>query len=100
MPRLVLFKNNVTSVTNPIEPISTLYPNPVNNIINIKLENGTNDIYNALINDLSGKKILSIPGLILQNNLISINVSQLGKGNYFLTLSTYNFNKTYKLIKD
>jgi len=75
-----------------------LYPNPAENIIMI------NNIYsetNISIYDILGKNYKSIQINNFENNSISVNVSKLDKGIYFLRIEDINSQllKTLRLIK-
>ena len=75
-----------------------LYPNPAENIIMI------NNIYsetNISIYDILGKNYKSIQINNFENNSISVNVSNLDEGIYFLRIEDINSQllKTLRLIK-
>jgi len=73
---------------------SKLYPNPVNNILNIKLPYNTNSevsIYNIL-----GKKIMSKSFSRLTNQ---IDISNLNSGMYLVTIKTETAIVTKKIVK-
>ena len=71
----------------------TLYPNPVTNVLNVKIENNFENLNYRLI-DVEGKIINQ--GLI-NENITSINVEHLSKGIYFIKVSD---NTAIKFIKD
>lgn len=72
-----------------------IYPNPSNNIFNIKL-NQQNDKFNYVVSDLSGKVILK------RNNITEtqhkIDMTSYSAGIYFLNINTQNGSVTKKLI--
>ena len=78
-----------------IENIS-IYPNPVNNILNINI--GSNSDLNYSIFNITGQTI--IKG-IFDNSINGIDFSTLSEGIYFLKVFDTQLNKqnTYKLIK-
>ncbi|STD05580.1 DUF7619 domain-containing protein [Chryseobacterium carnipullorum] len=69
----------------------TIYPNPVQNILNIQSKN---TVIKAEIYDANGRMIISasVTGS-------SINVSELTKGNYIIKLFTKDKTVTHKFIK-
>ncbi len=85
-----------------IEPTTseTLYPNPSNGLVNIKLSNQAIESYSIQIKDINGNNVMIIPNIISQNNLITFNIQQLQKGAYFLTLSSNKTIQNFKLIKE
>lgn len=76
-----------------------IYPNPTDNILNIKL------IENVLVNSIElfdnyGKKILNIDKHISEkNNNVSAGLKFLDNGTYFLKITTIKEIKFYKIIK-
>ncbi len=73
-----------------------IYPNPAREIVNIKFNNGNDDI-NLNIYDIFGKLVLNNRGE-LQNNTIQIDVSLLTSGVYFLEFGNNTDKVTKKLI--
>jgi len=72
----------------------TIYPNPSNNIINLK--NNTNAIIeNIKINDLTGKIVFSS-----KNNLSEISIQNFETGIYILSIKSENKIYNYKLVKN
>lgn len=72
----------------------TLYPNPTANIL--YLANAENlAIENILVNDLSGKTVLSQKG-----NIPQLNVSQLPNGMYFVNITANTGTANLKFIKE
>lgn len=75
------------------EPDVIIYPNPANEILNIKT---TNDLESLVIYDVSGRKVYSIAGA--SNTL---DVAKLSSGTYFLKIDEKGgYTKTLKFIKD
>ena len=70
----------------------TVYPNPVNDVLNLQINNIAS-IKNVKIFDLQGK-------LLLQSTNETINVSELSKGIYIIKVSTENGETTKKFIKN
>lgn len=69
-----------------------LYPNPVNNVLNIASKNGLN-VNEVRITDLSGKVVKT------QKDVSSINVSDLATGTYIIDVTTNEGRATSKFIK-
>lgn len=70
----------------------SIYPNPVQNVINI---NGNKNLTKLLITDISGKVVKSI-----DNPSASTDVSTLNKGNYIVSIiSNDGAKQSYKIIK-
>jgi len=69
------------------DEVVTVYPNPVNNILNVKLSNPNIQIEKLRLTDVSGKIIYS------HQNTKAINVNGFSKGLYFLSIET-NTGKT------
>jgi len=74
-----------------------VYPNPVNNIVNISLTSRTLDfeISKIDITDINGRIVKQIDGDVRE-----INVSDLTSGVYFLNIDTENGKSTKKIIKN
>lgn len=77
----------------------SLYPNPATAILNISgdlkiLENSLVEI-----SDVTGKKVYNSRNVFSDNNA-SINIENLSKGIYLLTISKNGVKKSYKFIKD
>ncbi len=71
-----------------------IYPNPSNGIIFLK-NNLNDDIQNIYIIDLTGKIVLN-----LKSNLSQINVQNLEKGIYILSIKSENKIYNYKIVKN
>jgi Secretion system C-terminal sorting domain len=87
--------NNTCVLSNPIHAtatIFTLYPNPTQDLLNIRLSNSEMvkevTVYNAL-----GQKLLTI------NHSTIIDVSTLSQGTYFIRVETDNEKETQPFIK-
>lgn len=70
-----------------------VYPNPVNDIFTIELENGNQAI--ITITDIQGKELKTLE----VSNTTEINISGLAVGVYYLQIQTDNQQKTIKLLK-
>ena len=72
----------------------TIFPNPVNNILTIKIPENTS-ISNISITDLTGKKVLE-----QNNNSTTVNVEKLQNGIYLLQIVSEGKTATSKFIKN
>ncbi|WP_333808863.1 T9SS-dependent choice-of-anchor J family protein [Flavobacterium sp.] len=77
------FKNNFS-----------IYPNPVNNVLNISLKNEMT-INSLSITDLNGRVVVSI-----NSSSTSIDVSNLSSGVYFVSIETNEGKGTSKFVKN
>lgn len=76
-------------------PEFMVYPNPANDILNIKAKNKT-EIASIKIYDLSGKLTLSVPNA---NGISTLNISSLDAGNYLLCIDSDKGKSENKFIK-
>ena len=72
-----------------------LFPNPVDQILHIKLSNNSEDS-NLTIYNILGKVVMEQK---INNTVNSIDVSSLASGLYILSIQTRNASKTFKFIK-
>ena len=72
----------------------SVYPNPVNNVVNIKVDN--TDSFNIELFDMSGKLLLTQNG---NTNLTTLNVSDFSKGQYIVRVSQNNNIVIRKIVK-
>ncbi len=76
-----------------------LFPNPANNSIQISLQNTAETMDSISITDISGKNIRNLKSI--QSNQLTIDVSELAKGIYFVEIITQNgLKQTKKIIKE
>ena len=73
----------------------SLYPNPVNDIINIETKNSI-DVKSMAVYDILGQIIIAVPNAKTVSN---IDVSKLSTGNYFLKMNTNKGTSNVKFIK-
>lgn len=78
-----------------------LYPNPANNKLNIKFNfNATNELYVSVYNYLGEIEIIKYVDIsTIYNNVLSLDISNLKKGNYFVIINSNNSLKKLKFIK-
>lgn len=78
-----------------LQPVSfTVYPNPVQDYLNINTAN--KDEYTINVYDISGKKLYSTQG----SELVQISLENYGSGVYILELRNKSFIKTVKVVKE
>ena len=85
----ILLSTNNNILTDNI----SIYPNPVNDILNIKSKD--NQKISFVITDINGREIIS-----KTSNDNNINVSNLKKGIYFVKITNDNSSITKKIIKN
>ncbi|PKP48801.1 MAG: secretion protein [Bacteroidetes bacterium HGW-Bacteroidetes-12] len=84
-----------TSVSENSNVVQQIYPNPIVNEVTVQLNQLENYFYS--INDISGKTLINGQSNDFQ---LTINVSSLNKGIYFLTIITTNNQKSiHKIVK-
>ncbi len=78
---IVVLKDN-----NALAPGSiTIYPNPVKNMLNVKIASSANDKIMLLITDINGKTIINnATNTGRGESIIQVNISHLSAGTYFL----------------
>lgn len=93
------FSGFPVSVVDSKEILVNVYPNPFEDIINIKMQNVTENTYYE-ITDIFGKKITS--GVMNQNLTLDINLGEIPQGFYILSIKNdYNQNLfSQKIIKN
>ncbi|MEN9302102.1 MAG: hypothetical protein RL264_531 [Bacteroidota bacterium] len=83
----------VLSVNETVNTLFSVYPNPANELINIKLANGTNG--SVVITDLSGKTVATST---IEGNMTAVSTSNLNNGVYMVTVTTGNSTTTEKVV--
>ena len=74
-----------------------VYPNPSNGIINLRIDNNDNNIISLSLIDITGRKVWQnkIAGLQINE---PVNLTSVGKGYYFLRISTQKATATKSII--
>jgi PKD repeat protein len=92
------------SITVGVEEISTitalnLFPNPANNEANIEISISSNAIISLQMYDINGKVVISssVTELNQGQNKISIDLSAVPAGIYYVQITSESFNKIAKL---
>ncbi len=78
--------SDVFSIHLPLNTKFTVYPNPVQNNITIRLSDNANTTIPLQITDLAGR-VLFTKKVIATNGLINVNASSLSNGTYFVRLT-------------
>jgi len=93
-----IFKNSYSN--NAIEIIS-IFPNPVIDLVSIRLKVNKTDSYHIKLYDLSGKEVLSntayLPGNI--EDTVSFDLKDLNSGMYFCIVFNEKENIVFKILK-
>lgn len=85
------------SVEEPAEAIFSVYPNPTKDIININLEG--NDEARILMFDHLGKAVLNLTKQSTSGSILTIDLSNLPSGVYFVQMTNGGETSTQKVIK-
>ncbi len=88
------FCNSLLNVPEPVNPTVKIFPNPAGDQVFIQFDREENA--NVMITDLTGKICLEQD---LSGNLLTLDISALRNGLYFLTVRTGNRTSTIKLNK-
>ena len=96
----ITFTNSISEV-NPVFNSIKVFPNPVNDILNIKFTDTKSARYKLEIFDTTGKLLISNSlDSHSGENLFNIDVSKLPKAVYYFSLKTDNISvKNYKFVK-
>lgn len=95
----ILSESNCSSTLSIVEfnhnNAITIFPNPINQVLEIKRKNESVSINNLKLYSISGKLIMEKKG----DHANILNVSQLAKGIYFLNVKVRNSILNFKVIK-
>ncbi len=80
------------SVSENITSVMGVYPNPVNDVIYLQSSQIITSETNVVVFDALGRKILNLQGN--NSNVMSLNVSHLSKGLYFINITETESQKT------
>jgi hypothetical protein len=88
---------NTTNIRH--SPYFTAIPNPSNDILNIRVNNDEQSLFQGVLCDMSGKKILETPSL-KPNETVRINVRDIPAGMYFLFIRDIegNYLESKKIV--
>jgi hypothetical protein len=92
--------NSITSISENDRPIElNVYPNPSNNTVKISSESLSDYVSSISVVNVDGKLIESYENLVPNNKTISLDISNLNEGVYFLKIDNDNKITIKKLIK-
>ncbi len=74
----------------------TVYPNPTNGLVSIRLKDNTTGIDQVVVCDVLGKKIKTNS---FKSSNVMLDLSDLNKGVYFIKLQSGELEKTIKVVK-
>ena len=77
------------------DSLFSVYPNPVNDILNINSKNSI-EVQSIDIYDMLGQIIIAVPNA---TSVTKVDVSKLATGNYFLIMNTDKGSSNMKFIK-
>ena len=85
----------VEEIATPKENSFVLYPNPAEDIVNIRLDKTGQ--YNVVLSDINGRQ-LTTKNINTLSNDFAIDVRNYSRGLYFLTLTNSEYTLTQKFI--
>ncbi len=92
--------SDIISIKTKTEPNISIYPNPVEDIINIEIKSNEDNVVTISINDLSGKEVFSTKNTTTKDgNIIPLNIGFLEKGIYLITINDNNTVYKQAIIK-
>jgi hypothetical protein len=81
--------------------IAALYPNPTKDIIRLSLVSSRNEKVNISVIDITGKEVKRLnSGVVAGDNNITVDVSSLASGTYYIRLTAGTETKTARIIKN
>ena len=89
--------SDVFTIHIPLNTKFTVYPNPVQNNLSIRLNENSNKSMMLQITDLAGKVLLS-KNVVTMNGLINVNTSNINNGTYFVRLMLNDEILTAKVV--
>ncbi|MFT4752980.1 MAG: PKD repeat protein [Salibacteraceae bacterium] len=87
----------VTGINNLIKLDAKVYPNPVNDVLNIEFDTSVSGENRVTVMDITGKVITNVT--VGATNLMQVNTSGLEEGVYLLTIESNGQKSTYKVVK-
>ncbi len=91
--------------TNGIENLSAsvkgeAYPNPASTLLNLKFDMGASALQaDVRVFDIAGKELIAMPTEITSDKIVSLNITSLPSGVYFVRVTTNESNQVVKFIK-
>jgi hypothetical protein len=98
-----------TAISNALANVSTgikeskikrtvISPNPSGNEIRLTFQSLIKEKLDVEIFNYLGQKVMAFTDILLDNNEVKLNTTQLSNGNYFLRLNSGEFNETQKIV--
>jgi len=100
---LVVVDSSVSIAENLTELITTTYPNPVKDILNISIESKSNQMLDIVLYDIMGRELLTKKLLLnIGNNIYELNILEinLSDGIYYIKLNGSDYSLTHSFIVD
>lgn len=77
----------------------SIYPNPANSMVNVKINSNNNELINYTLSDMTGRVIeQGVWNSNSSNSSFTLNISEVTKGAYLLTLSTKDGLGSYPIL--
>lgn len=92
---------NCTGFEEPsASPIFRIFPNPASENVTIEIDKKISGNCNLILFDFTGCKVMDLQRIVPSGNRISLDLSGLRKGLYFLRVQVGESNSTLKLIRN
>lgn len=91
--------HNPQNINTPLNSVELIYPNPCDDVVNCKFARGTQGTYQVEISDFVGRTIKKEVFELQTKNMVSIQTSELEKGNYIFKISSPDMVKSYIIEK-
>ena len=88
--------NGIYQISN--NHVFSLYPNPVKNTLNISNSNAADIIVNIAITDINGANVYHENQVNLNSKPVSIDISNLGNGVYFVSIFNNQIRQQQKIV--
>lgn len=94
------FDNSGTGIKAITQPGLEYYPNPVKDVLTLKLPKSITTLYSIIVTNVNGQAMKCSPPTINNNNELTINVSALSPGIYFLQYNDGANSYSNKIVKE
>jgi hypothetical protein len=78
----------------------SVYPNPANQVLNVKFNNIKAGMADIQIMDITGRMITETQREVSSGNIISLNIEGLSTGIYFVKVIANNSSQVIKFVKE
>jgi hypothetical protein len=95
LPLPVITNVGLNSMADDALTISA-WPNPVNDVLNVRIDARENRSVNAVLLDMTGRVVLQLPNTLINagDNILQIGTAQLSEGAYTLSITGNNGIRT------